>query len=171
MFAPEKLPFHPKRKPEKVFQSHPFSGAKTFNFGGVELFDWNMFSKTSEMQMDQATVSVSVRLVCCVLEVLCFALHMTSYPWPTHHKKPKVSGAEILYDNLDDQEQVVVNCPIGFSGSLDLTCQKGVILTEGHLGKKIRSTFIFRGFCRKEVRFVAEVCYLSINDRQLLTII
>lgn len=43
----------------------------------------------------------------------------------------EVSGAEILYDNLDDQEQVVVNCPTGFSGSLDLTCQKGVILTEG----------------------------------------
>lgn len=65
----------------------------------------------------------------CLLRVgfLCFALHT----------RAEVSGAEILYDNLDDQEQVVVNCPTGFSGSLDLTCQKGVILTEGHLGMRL----------------------------------
>ena len=45
----------------------------------------------------------------------------------------EVSSAEILHDNLDDQEQVIVECPGGFSGSIDLTCQKGMILTEGCL--------------------------------------
>ena len=45
----------------------------------------------------------------------------------------EVSSAEILHDNLDDQEQVIVPCPGGFSGSIDLTCQKGMILTEGCL--------------------------------------
>ena len=79
------------------------------------------------MQDISGNVPVSVRFVCCVLGFLCFALHT----------RAEVSGAEILYDNLDDQEQVVVNCPTGFSGSLDLTCQKGVILTEGHLGMRL----------------------------------
>jgi hypothetical protein len=45
----------------------------------------------------------------------------------------EVSSAEILHDNLDDQEQVIVQCPGGFSGSIGLTCQKGMILTEGCL--------------------------------------
>lgn len=42
-----------------------------------------------------------------------------------------VSGAEIFHDSLDHQEQVIVACPEGFTGSLELTCQKGMVLTEG----------------------------------------
>lgn len=52
-----------------------------------------------------------------------------------------VSSAEILHDNLDNQEQVIVQCPGGFSGSIGLTCQKGMILTEGSCHKGCDQTF------------------------------
>lgn len=42
-----------------------------------------------------------------------------------------VSGAEIFHDSLDNEEQVIVQCPEGFSGSLDLTCEKGSVISEG----------------------------------------
>ncbi|CAK9041728.1 unnamed protein product [Durusdinium trenchii] len=44
-------------------------------------------------------------------------------------------GASVFHDNLDDKEEIVLACPEGFSGSLDVTCEATTILTEGSCQK------------------------------------
>ena len=43
--------------------------------------------------------------------------------------------AVVYHDNLDDGEEIVLGCPEGFTGSLQLTCEKARISTQGRCNK------------------------------------
>ena len=43
-------------------------------------------------------------------------------------------NASVFHDKLDDLENMVLRCPEGFSGSLDVTCNKGEVSILGDTG-------------------------------------